>query len=338
MRVRIEPSGHEFETSPGETILEAALREGFHLPYSCRNGACGTCKGRLLSGDVTLQDYEPRALTQADRQAGRLLFCRAVPQTPVVIEAREIGVAKDIIIKTLPARVARLERLAPDVMRLLLKLPQNERLQYLAGQYIDILLKDGRRRGFSLANAPEADELLELHIRHVPGGLFSGHVFESMQERALLRFEGPLGTFFLREDNAARPVILLAGGTGFAPMKALLEHAFLTHSERSFHLYWGARGVPDLYLPALPQQWAREHAGFRYTPVLSQPGAQDQWQGRVGYVHAAVLADYPDLTGHDVYACGPPQMIEAARDAFYKAGLPEDRLYYDAFEYARDPV
>ncbi|MDA8391000.1 MAG: CDP-6-deoxy-delta-3,4-glucoseen reductase [Gammaproteobacteria bacterium] len=337
VKVRIEPSGHEFETLPGETILEAALREGFRLPYSCRNGACGTCKGRVLEGDVTLGDYEAKALTEADRQAGWALFCRAVPQTAVVIEAREIGAAKDIVIKTLPARVVRLERLAPDVMRLMLKLPQNERLQYLAGQYIDILLKDGRRRGFSLANAPEEDELLELHIRHVPGGLFSGHVFESMQERALVRLEGPLGTFFLREDDAARPVILVAGGTGFAPMKALLEHAFRTHSTRSFHLYWGVRARTDLYLPELPPQWVRTHANFRYTPVLSQPGVDDHWEGRVGYVHTAVVEDYADLSGHEVYACGPPQMIEAARQAFQKAGLPDDRLYYDAFEYARDP-
>ncbi len=336
MRVRIEPSGHEFDTSPGETILEAALREGFHLPYSCRNGACGSCKGRVLEGDVTLRDYDAKALTAADRQAGKVLFCRAVPQTPVVIEAREIGAAKDIVIKTLPARVVRLERLAPDVMRLLLKLPQAERLQFLAGQYIDILLKDGRRRGFSIANAPEDDALLELHVRHVPGGAFSGHVFESMQERALLRFEGPLGTFFLREDDGARPVILIAGGTGFAPIKALIEHAFHAHSPRQFHLYWGVRRLVDLYLPDLPRQWVQEHPNFRYTPVLSQPGADDRWEGRVGYVHAAVTADYPDLSGHDVYACGPPQMIAAAREAFGKAGLPEGRLYYDAFEYARD--
>ncbi len=337
MKVRIEPSGHEFEAAPQETILEAALREGFHLPYSCRNGACGTCKGRVVSGEVTQRDYEPKALSAQERAAGQALFCRAVPQGPVVIEAREIGIAKDIIIKTLPCRVARLEKLAPDVMRLLLKLPQNERLQYLAGQYIDILLKDGRRRGFSLANAPSQDALLELHVRHVPGGMFSGHVFTAMQERALLRFEGPLGTFFVREERDG-PIILMAGGTGFAPMKAILEQLFHAQSRRSVHLYWGARARVDLYLHELVEDWARTHDTFRYTPVLSEPRPEDEWRGRVGYVHAAVAADHPDLSGYEVYASGPPQMIEAARAVFPGHGLGADAFFSDAFDYARDPL
>lgn len=337
LKVRIEPSGHEFDTAPGETLLEAALREGFHLPYSCRNGACGTCKGRLLSGRVSHREYEPRALTASDLASGKALFCRAIPEGDVVIEAREVGVAKDIIIKTLPCRVARMEKLAPDVMRLFLKLPQNERLQYLAGQYIDILLKDGRRRGFSLANAPSDDEFLELHIRHVPGGLFSGHVFEAMKERALLRFEGPLGTFFVREDSSD-PVILMAGGTGFAPMKAILEQAFRAGSDQRFHLYWGARTRADLYLHELALSWVQEHSGFQYTPVLSQPLASDNWTGRQGYVHAAVAADLADLSGHQVYTSGPPQMIEAAQEIFTKQGLREQAFYYDAFNYAKDPV
>ncbi|MHB1566362.1 MAG: CDP-6-deoxy-delta-3,4-glucoseen reductase [Acidiferrobacter sp.] len=337
MKVRIEPSGHEFDTVADETILEGALREGFPLPYSCRNGACGTCKGRVLSGTVVHRPYEAKALSEAERQAGKALFCRAVPAEPVVIEAREIGAARDILIRTLPARVARMEPLAPDVMRLYLKLPQNERLQYLAGQYVDILLKDGRRRGFSLANAPEDDALLELHVRHVIGGLFSGHVFTAMKERALLRFEGPLGTFFVREDSD-RPVILMAGGTGFAPMKAIVEHALHSATARPIHLYWGARSRRDLYLPELPRQWAAEHAHFRYTPVLSQPLPEDHWTGRTGYVHAAVAADYPDLRAYEVYASGPPQMIDAGRSVFAQAGLSEEALYYDAFDYARDPA
>ncbi len=336
LRVRIEPSGHEFEANPGETLLEAALREGFHLPYSCRNGACGTCKGRVVSGVIDHKAYEPKALSAADRAAGKALFCRAVPMESVVIEAREIGVAKDIIIKTLPCRVARLEKLAPDVMRLLLKLPQNERLQFLAGQYIDILLKDGRRRGFSLANAPSDDEFLELHVRHVPGGLFSGHVFEAMKERALLRFEGPLGTFFLREDSTA-PVILMAGGTGFAPMKAILEQAFRGELQRPLHLYWGARTRQDLYLHDLALEWVKRHPHFVYTPVLSQALASDEWAGRTGYVHEAVAADVRDLSAYEVYASGPPQMIEAAQDRFSRQGLREDSFYYDAFNYAKDP-
>lgn len=337
LKVRIEPSGHEFETTPGETVLAAALREGFHLPYSCRNGACGTCKGQIVSGTVVHGDYEAKALSAAEKAAGKALFCRAVPEGPIVIEAREIGAARGIVIKTLPARVARMEKLAPDVMRLFLKLPQNERLQYLAGQYVDILLRDGRRRGFSVANAPVDDEFLELHIRHVPGGLFSGHVFEGMKERALVRFEGPLGTFFLREDSV-RPVILMAGGTGFAPMKAIIEQSFRASPQRPLHLYWGARSRVDLYLHDLALEWARVRPDFQYTPVLSEPALGDAWAGRVGYVHEAVAADIVDLSAYEVYASGPPQMIEAARRRFGDQGLRADAFYSDAFEYARDPV
>ncbi len=337
MKVRIEPSGHEFEAAHGETLLEAALREGFHLPYSCRNGACGTCKGRILSGTVSHKPYEAKALSGAEKAAGLALLCRAVPEGPVVIEAREIGVAKDIIIKTLPCRVARMERLAPDVMRLFLKLPQNDRLQYLAGQYIDILLRDGRRRSYSIANAPSADEFLELHIRHVPGGLFSGPVFTSMQERALLRFEGPLGTFFLRDDSD-KPAILMAAGTGFAPIKAIVEQCLSAGSSRPLYLYWGARTRGDLYLHDLALGWAARHPHIRYTPVLSRPGAGEGWDGRTGYVQEAIAADWPDLSGFEVYGSGPPRMIEAAKGVLAQKGLPAEAFYYDAFEYAKDIV
>ncbi len=337
VKVRIEPSGHEFDTAPGETLLEAAVREGFHLPYSCRNGACGTCKGRIVSGTVTHQPYEAKALSEAEKAAGLALLCRALPDGPVVIEAREIGVAKGIIIKTLPCRVTRMEKLAPDVMRLFLKLPQNERLQYMAGQYIDILLKDGRRRGFSIANSPGADEFLELHIRHVPGGLFSGHVFNAMQERALLRFEGPLGTFFLRDDSD-KPVILMAAGTGFAPIKAIVEQSMTAGTKRPLYLYWGARTRADLYLHDLALGWAAAHAHIRYTPVLSRPDPGDRWEGRTGYVQEAIGADWPDLSGFEVYGSGPPRMIEAAKSVLASKGLPEDAFFYDAFEYAKDPV
>jgi CDP-4-dehydro-6-deoxyglucose reductase len=334
-KVRIEPSGHEFHTQGNETILEAALREGYNLPYSCRNGACGTCKGALLSGKVELNEHELKALRPEEQAAGKTLFCRAVPQSDVVIEAREIGAAKDIVIKIMPCRVAKMERLAPDVMALFLKLPQNERLQFLAGQYIDILLRDGRRRGFSLANAPHDDAFLQLHVRHVPGGVFSGHVFTDMKEKALLRFEGPLGTFFLREDSD-RPIILMAGGTGFAPMKGIVEHALYVGIKRPIHLYWGARARVDLYMHELASSWTREHPHVRYTPVLSEPRPEDAWSGRTGWVHEAVMQDYADLSDHEVYASGPPAMIEAARAAFPGRGLADDRFYYDSFEYAKD--
>ncbi len=344
--VRIEPSGHEFTAEGNETVLEAALRHGFNLPYSCRNGACATCKGRVISGSVDYGSYESKALSESEREAGMALFCRARPLSDVTVMAREIGAVRGIVIKTLPCRVIRMEKLAPDVMALYLKLPQNERLQYLAGQYVDILLRDGRRRSFSLANAPHDDEALQLHVRHLPGGHFSEHVFTRMKEKDLLRFQGPLGTFFLREEGvtepeasgAGRPVILMAGGTGFAPMKAILEHAFHIGLRRPIHLYWGARARRDLYLHEQIQTWLQAHENFRYTPVLSDPGPDDHWAGRRGWVHEAVNQDYPDLSRYEVYASGPPPMIEAGKTTFVARGLPEDCLFYDSFERAHDSV
>lgn len=331
-RVRIQPSGHTFDVAENETVLEAALRAGFTLPYSCRNGSCGTCKGRILEGEVDYGVYEAKALAPEERAAGKVLFCQAVPRSDLVIEAREIALVKDIPIKLLPARVVGMARRADDVMVLLLKLPQTERFKFLAGQYIDVLLKNGARRSFSLANPPQQDNTLELHVRHVPGGLFSGHVFAQMKEKDLLRFRGPLGIFFLRESDA--PAILVAGGTGFAPIKSIVEDAIARGVTRPLHVYWGARSRRDLYLHELPQRWAREHGHVTYTPVLSEPRADDGWDGRTGWVHEAVLADHPRLSGFEVYASGPPPMIEAIRASFLARGLPEDRLYYDSFEYA----
>lgn len=331
-RVRIEPSGHAFDVAENETVLEAALRAGFTLPYSCRNGSCGTCKGKILQGEVDYGVYEAKALTPEERAVGKALFCQAVPRSDLVIEAKEIGLVKDIPIKLLPARVVRMERRAHDVMVLSLKLPQTERFKFLAGQYIDILLKNGARRSFSLANPPQQDNTLELHVRHVPGGLFSGHVFTLMREKDLLRFRGPFGIFFLRESE--RPAVLVAGGTGFAPVKAIVEDAIVRGITRPLHVYWGARARRDLYFDELPQHWERDQAHIRYTPVLSEPLAGDGWSGRTGWVHEAVLADHPDLSGFEVYASGPPPMIAAIRASFFARGLPEDRLYYDSFEYA----
>ncbi|HKJ08181.1 MAG TPA: CDP-6-deoxy-delta-3,4-glucoseen reductase [Gammaproteobacteria bacterium] len=335
-KVTIQPSNHEFPVETGESVLDAALRQGFAFPYGCRNGACGSCLGTLVAGEVEYPGQQrPPALKEGDLAAGRALFCQARPTSDLTIEVREIGAAKDIVIKTLPCRVAKRELLAHDVMRLKLKLPITERLQFLAGQYVDILLKDGRRRGFSLANAPHDDEYLELHVRRVEGGSFTGHVFDDMKEKALLRIEGPLGTFFLREDSD-RPVILVGGGTGFAPLKGIIENALHHGIGRPMHLFWGVRSRRDLYLGELPQQWAQEHADFQYTPVLSEPQPEDDWQGETGMVPEAVVRACPDLAGFDVYMSGPPAMVDAARTLFEAHGLPAGQLYYDSFEFASD--
>ncbi len=335
-RISIEPSGHQFDVEPGNTLLRAALEAGIHLPYGCRNGACGACKGRVVSGQVDRGPYTEGALTDDEVARGYALFCCARPLSDLVIESREVRAVRDVPVRTLPCRVQKMACLAPDVMLLQLKLPACERLQFLAGQYIDILLKDGRRRSFSIANAPQSDEALELHVRLVPGGHFTSRVFEAMKERDILRLEGPHGDFFLREESP-KPVILLAGGTGFAPIKALVEHAFHQKSERPMTLYWGARDRPGLYLNGLAEAWAASRKGFGYVPVLSEPAAADGWSGRRGLVHRAVMDDFPDLSGHQVYACGAPAMIEAARhDLVYRCGLKEEEFFADAFTFAAD--
>jgi CDP-4-dehydro-6-deoxyglucose reductase, E3 len=316
----------------GESILTAALRQNFVLPYGCRNGACGSCKGRLVAGEVDYGVYQKKALPDEEKAQGKALFCQARPLGDVVIEARTIGAAKDIQIRTLPSRVQRMERLAHDVMVLYLKLPAAERLQFLAGQYLEFLLKDGSRRSFSMANAPHDDEFLQLHVRHVAGGSFTEHVFARMKERDILRFEAPLGTFFLREDSH-KPIVFVASGTGFAPIKSIIETALKKGVTRPMTLYWGGRRPKDLYLNDLPAKWAAEHAQqFTYVPVISDALPEDSWSGRSGFVHRAVMQDFPDLSGHQVYACGVPIMVDSAkRDFIQQCRLPEEEFFADAF-------
>jgi len=330
-RVTLQPSGLQFDVEDGESILTAALRQGYVLPYGCRNGACGSCKGRILVGAVDYGTYQKKALTDEERAQGKALFCQARPLGPLVIEARTVGAAKDVQVKTLPCRIHRMERVTDDVMVLHLKLPANERLQFLAGQYIEFLLKDGSRRSFSMGNAPHEDEFLQLHVRHVAGGQFTDHVFNRMKERDILRFEGPLGTFFLREDSA-KPVVFVASGTGFAPIKSILGNAFQRGVTRQMVLYWGGRRPKDLYMNDLPAKWAAEHPNFKYVPVVSDALPEDGWTGRTGFVHRAVMRDFPDLSAHQVYACGVPIMVDSARrDFVQQCKLPELEFYADSF-------
>jgi CDP-4-dehydro-6-deoxyglucose reductase len=325
-KVTVQPSGHAFEVQEGESILTAALRQDLVLPYGCRNGACGSCKGRILEGRVDYGVYQPKALTDDEKAQGKALFCQARPLGDLVIEARTVGAAKDIPIRTLPCRVQKLERLADDVMAIYLKLPANERLQFLAGQYLEFLLRDGSRRSFSMANAPHDDELIQLHVRHVAGGQFTDHVFGKMKERDILRFEGPLGTFFLREDSQ-KPIVFVASGTGFAPIKSVIEHALRKSVARPMTLYWGGRRPKDLYMDALARQWP-----IKYVPVVSDALPEDGWTGRTGFVHRAVMEDFPDLSGYQVYACGVPVMVDAARRDFVQTcGLPEEEFFADSF-------
>ncbi len=330
-KVTIQPSGNVITVPAGDTILAAALNEGFHLPYGCRNGACGSCKGKLVAGEIDYGKYQHTALSEDERAAGYALFCVAKPLTDVTIESREIGAVKDIVVKKLPCRVHRLERVTDDVVIVHVKLPANERLQFLAGQYIEFILKDGTRRSFSMANPPHDDEFLQLHVRHVPGGSFTEHVFKTMKERDILRFEGPLGSFFLHESE--KPIVFVASGTGFAPIKAIIESAFKREIERPMTLYWGGRRPRDLYLDALARKWAAERPGqFKYIPVISDGLPEDQWTGRTGFVHRAVMEDFADLSGVQVYACGVPIMVDSARRDFtHERMLPIDEFFADSF-------
>ena len=335
-QITVQPSGQHFVAEADESILDAALRQGLTLPYGCRDGACGSCKGKVLAGSVDHGKAQPAALNDEDKAAGLALFCCAMAQSDLMLECRQVGSASDIPVKTLPARIEKIERLAPDVMAIHLKLPASERLQFLAGQYIDILLKDGKRRSFSLANAPHDDALLELHVRHVPGGMYTEHVFAQMKEKDILRFNGPHGTFFLREDSQ-KPMVMVAGGTGFAPIKSIVEHAIAENCERPIAVYWGGRSRIDLYQLGLAESWATAHANIHFVPVLAEPAADDAWKGRTGLVHQAVMADFPDLSGHQVYACGSPAMIAAAKRDFHDGcKLPEAEFFADSFDFAND--
>ena len=330
--VSLSPSGKRFQVEDGETVLAAALRQGIQLPYGCRTGSCGTCRAHLTHGKSHYPDGPPLAITALEMRSGEALLCRAVPLTDLTVEAQEITAMANLRVKVMPCRVARMEPLAHDVMGLFLRLPAVERMQFLPGQYIDILLPDNHRRSFSLANPPHDDELLELHVRNVPGGLFSREVFQHLHVNTLLRIQGPLGTFFLREDSA-RPIIMIAGGTGYAPIQAMLRHVFERGSKRDMVFYWGARAARDLYADARLKEWTRSQAGFRYVPVLSEPMAEDRWTGRTGFVHETVLEDFGDLSGHDIYLSGPPPMVQAARAAFPGRGADPLRMYSDSFDF-----
>lgn len=348
--VTVRPSGRTFSVEPNETVLEAALRQGIGLPYGCKNGACGTCRGKLLEGTLTHRLHSSSALSSIDEAKGYALFCSSFPQTDIVIEQRELTGFGDIPIRKMPVRIAKIERPVSDVAIIYLQLPANERLQFRAGQYLDFILKDGARRQYSIGNAPHSDELIQLHVRHTPGGVFTDRLFGTLEppvkERDILRIEAPLGTFFLREDST-RPIVLLAGGTGFAPIKAIAEHIFHQRINvgdqdkhaRPIHLYWGARSRRDLYMGELPERWAGEQPNCRYVPVLSEPQPDDAWQGRVGFVHRAVMEDFADLSAFQVYACGAPIMVDAARrDFIQQRGLPEEEFLADAFTTQADLV
>lgn len=333
-RITLQPAGRSFDVEDDEPILAAAIRQGIGMPYGCRDGACGSCKSRLLQGQVVHGPHQLKALPQAEAEAGLILTCCARATSDCVVQARAVPGAGEHPVQKMPTRVLAIERAAPDVAIVRLQLPANQSFQYFAGQYLEFILKDGMRRSYSMATAPTrlgSPPGIELHIRHMPGGLFTDQVFTTLKERDILRAEGPLGSFFLREQGG-KPIILLASGTGFAPVQAILQDLVDRGIERPTTLYWGCRRKSDLYRHDWCTQQAAEHAWLRYVPVLSHAPPEDLWEGRSGFVHHALMADWPDLGGHQVYACGTPLMVEAAeRDLIDRCGLPADEFYADSF-------
>src|SRR3989440_802824 len=325
-RVTLKPSGHSYQVDDGHTILQAGLDAGYMLPYSCRAGVCRTCRGTVLEGSVDYGAVHATYLPDSDKAKGYALLCQAKPLCELVVEVHEV---KGVRPRIIPCRVERLDKPAPDVAVLGVRLPMNENFRFLAGQYIDILLKEGRRRSYSLATRPDPGGVtaLEIHVRHTPGGAFTEHVFSKLKVRDLLRFEGPLGSFYLREDSD-KPIILLASGTGFAPIRSIIEYALEKKIEdkRPMTLYWGCRVQPDLYQMEIAEKWPQH--GFKFIPVLSD----EQWSGRMGFVHRAVMQDFPDMSGYQVYACGAPIMVESARKDFsLNCRLPAEEFYADSF-------
>jgi CDP-4-dehydro-6-deoxyglucose reductase, E3 len=336
--VTLKPSGHRFEVKEGQSILQAGLDAGFMMPYSCRTGVCRTCRGTLREGKVNYGAVHPTYLPDTDKAKGFALLCQAQPLSDLVIEVRELEGMAGLRPRMIPCRIEKLEKPAPDVAVMGLRLPMNENFRFLAGQYIDVLLKEAKRRSYSIANAPKPEGVtfLEVHVRHTPGGLFTDHVFSKAKVRDLLRFEGPLGTFYLREDSD-KPIVMVASGTGFAPIKAMCEAAFERDLKRPITLYWGCRARRDLYMLDVPASWQREN--FKFIPVLSDPTPECQWTGRTGFVHRAVMQDFPDMSGVQVYACGAPVMVDAARADFgSQCGLPAEEFFADSFLTEADKV
>jgi len=343
-QVELKTSGKTFSVEADETVLEAALRQSINLPYGCKNGACGSCKGRLLTGKITHGDHSQSALSPADETAGATLLCCAHPQTNLLIEVREVQGGGDIPVRKVPCRINTIKFASDDVAILQLQLPASERFQFLAGQYLEFLLKDNKRRAYSIASAPHEEGPLELHIRHLPGGLFTDPLFgqtadgKQIKEKDILRFEGPLGSFFLREDSK-KPIIFLASGTGFAPIKAMLTSIQNKKIDREIHFYWGGRRPKDLYMDSLCQEFTHTIPGFHYIPVISEALPEDAWQGRTGFVHRAVMHDFSDLSSYQVYACGAPIVIAAARTDFVKeCRLPQEEFFADSFTSEADLI
>jgi CDP-4-dehydro-6-deoxyglucose reductase len=340
-RIIVQPSGRSFDTDAGEAILLAAIRQGVGMPYGCKDGACGSCKCKKLEGTVVHGVHQAKALSAEEEAEGYILTCCGVAQTDVVLESRQVTDESAFPIRKMPSRVLSMEKRSHDVIVLKMQLPANDTMRYHAGQYVEFILRDGARRSYSMANAPHTlmqttaagttAPVIELHVRHMPGGKFTDHVFTAMKEKEILRLEGPYGSFYMRDDSD-KPIVFLASGTGFAPIKAIIEHMHFTGNKRPATLYWGGRRPADLYLDDWVKERLAEMPNLKYVPVISDALPEDNWTGRTGFVHKAVIEDFPDLSGHQVYACGAPIVVDSARKQYSElCKLPADEFYADSF-------
>ena len=336
--ITIQPSGRTFVAEADEALLAAAIRQGIGLPYGCKDGACGSCKCKKIEGTITQGTHQLKALSLEEAAQGFILTCCAVAHSDVVLESRQVTDESAFPVKKMPVRVSSMARVSHDVMNVRLQVPAADVFKYHAGQYVEFLLRDGDRRAYSMGNAPHTQATnpgVELHIRHTPGGKFTDHVFGPMKEKDILRIEGPFGSFYLREDSS-KPMVLLASGTGFAPIKAIIEHLQFKGITRPAVLYWGGRRPADLYMNDWVQAKVAEMPNLRYVPVVSDALPEDAWTGRTGFVHNAVLQDIADLSGHQVYACGAPIVVDSAQAAYTAAGLPDAEFFADSFITEKD--
>ena len=336
--VTVQPSGRTFTVNADEALLGAAIRQGIGLPYGCKDGACGSCKCKKLEGTITQGTHQLKALSLEEAESGFILTCCATAHTDLVLESRQVTDESAFPVKKMPVRVNSLTKVSHDVLVVRLQLPATDLFKYHAGQYVEFLLRDGSRRAYSMGNAPHTQTEtpgVDLHIRHMPGGKFTDHVFGAMKEKEILRIEGPFGSFYLREDND-KPMVLLASGTGFAPIKAIIEHLQFKGITRPAVLYWGGRRPADLYMHDWVQSKVAEMPNLSYIPVISDALPEDAWGGRTGFVHRAVLQDLTDLSGYQVYACGAPIVVDSAQADYIAAGLPPEEFYADSFVTEKD--
>jgi CDP-4-dehydro-6-deoxyglucose reductase len=335
VRITLFKSNISFSAGADQSLLDAALDASLNLPHSCKGGNCGSCRARLLQGEIHYPNGPPLGLSETEAADGFVLMCQARARSDLCIETYEVTTPDQALIKRLPARIERASSLSHDVKGLYLRLPVAESFRFEAGQYIDIMLSRGRRRSFSIASPPHCPGLLELHVRRAAGGEFSERLFDQDPVNALLTIEGPLGQFVYRPSAA--PMLLVGGGTGIAPLLSILRHVIENGTERDMTLYWGVRNERDLYAhAALEDLAARPPARLRYVPVLSEPSPE--WPGSRGFVHEAVLKDIDALDTYDVYAAGPPAMIAGVRKEFGRRGVAAGRLFFDSFDYAPDTL